>query len=92
LPPVKEAALFIVGQIPFVLPLGGSIDITAEAKRLSQDLAKLTAEMESCQKRLSNTDFMSKAKPEIIEEIQERLKDFGMRKNKVEEALARLRG
>lgn len=92
LPPVKEAALFIVGQTPFVLPLSGSIDITAETKRLQQEREKLTAEMDSCTKRLSNADFMAKAKPEIVEEIQGRLKDFEMRKGKIEEALARLRG
>jgi valyl-tRNA synthetase len=92
-PPVmKEAVQFIVGQTPIILPLGGSIDVSAEIKRLSQEMDKLTQEIDSCQKRLSNQDFMSKAKSEIIEEMQERLTDFGVRKDKIAQALGRLQG
>lgn len=88
---MKEAALFIVEQTPIILPLGGSIDIPAEIKRLEQELAKLTQEMNNCNARLSNADFMARAKSEIIEEMKDRLEGFGARKAKIEEALSRLR-
>ena len=90
-PMMKEAALFIVEQTPIILPLGNSIDIPAEIKRLEQELAKLDQEINSCNARLSNADFMARAKSEIIEEMQERLETFGARKAKIEEALSRLR-
>ena len=90
-PMMKEAVLFIVEQTPVVLPLGNSIDIPAEIKRLEQELLKLTQEMNSCNARLSNADFMARAKSEIIEEMQERLETFGTRKIKIDEALSRLR-
>jgi len=86
-PMIKEAVQFIVGQTPIVLPLGSSIDTAAETKRLSQELTQLATEIANCQKRLFNSDFMAKAKPEIIEEMQERLESFTLRKSKIEEAL-----
>jgi valyl-tRNA synthetase len=91
-PALKEAAQFIVEHAALVLPLGGSIDVAAERKRLQQELDKLATEIDSCQKRLSNADFREKAKPEIIEEIQERLGSFETRKEKIKEALLRLQG
>jgi len=90
-PLMKEAVLFIVEQTPIVLPLSGSIDIPSEIKRLEQELNKLSQEINSCNARLSNADFMARAKSEIIEEMQERLETFGTRKVKIEEALSRLR-
>ncbi|MBM3468705.1 MAG: valine--tRNA ligase [Alphaproteobacteria bacterium] len=91
-PTIKEAALFIVNNTPIVLPLGNIIDVKAEVQRLQQELGKIGQEIESCQKRLSNSDFMEKAKPEIIEEMQERLESFGVRKTKIQEALQLLQG
>lgn len=89
---VKEAVQFIIENTSIVLPLGGSIDVGAEIKRLKEELSKLAQEISSCQSRLSNTDFMQKAKPEIIEEMQDRLESFLLRKSKIEEALQRLQG
>lgn len=84
---VKEAILFIVNQTSFALPLKDTIDVEVEGKRLQQELAQLTKEIDTCTHRLSNPDFMQKAKSEIIEEMQERLKTFYARKLKIEEAL-----
>lgn len=89
---VKEAVQFIIENTAIVLPIGGSIDIDTEIKRLQGELAKLASEITSCQNRLNNTEFMQKAKPEIIEEMQERLESFRSRKEKIEEALQRLQG
>jgi valyl-tRNA synthetase len=89
---IKEAVQFIIDNTPIVLPLGGSIDVGAEINRLQQELTKLSAEIVSCNNRLSNADFMEKAKPEIIEEMQDRLDSFKERKDKIEEALQRLQG
>jgi len=88
---IKEAVQFLAGNTPVILPLGGSIDVPMEIKRLEDEFKKVTAEISSCHNRLSNTDFMEKAKPEIIEEMQDRVEAFGVRKAKIEEALLRLR-
>lgn len=91
-PALKEAVQFIVGQTPLVLLIGNSIDIAAEIQRQHQELAKISAEIESCQKRLTNPDFIGKAKPEIIGEMQERLEAFQGRKEKIEGSLKRFQG
>ena len=88
---MKEAVQFLAGNTPLILPLGGSIDVPTEIKRLEDEFKKVTSEISSCHNRLSNTDFMEKAKPEIIEEMQDRMEAFGARKAKIEEALLRLR-
>ena len=89
---IKEAVQFLAGNTPIILPLGGSIDVPTEIKRLEDEFTKVTAEITSCHNRLSNSDFMEKAKPEIIEEMKDRMEAFSLRKAKIEEALLRLRG
>lgn len=87
---VKESIQFIVGETTVVIPLGGSIDVNAEIKRLKGELQKLENDIISCQQKLENSEFITKAKPEIIEEMQQRLETASSSKTKMVQALERL--
>jgi valyl-tRNA synthetase len=87
---ISGAVQFVVGGSTVVMPLGDSIDLSLEKKRLAGEIEKLDKEITSCQKKLSNPDFMTKAKPEVIEEMQERLTVFIDTKMKIQQALERL--
>jgi valyl-tRNA synthetase len=87
---IKEAVQFVVGDNTVVLPLAGSIDIHAEVTRLQKEITKLSSETETLKNRLENKDFITKAKPEVVEELRERLLSSLVMQEKIQQALARL--
>jgi valyl-tRNA synthetase len=56
------------------VPLEGVIDIDKEKERLDKQINKVRKELEAKQKKLSNKNFLEKAKKEIVEE-QVRIKE-----------------
>ena len=56
----------VVGTVQVILPLEGLIDLAQFQTKLSKNLAKLEATIHTLQTRLSNPDYRSKAKPEVI--------------------------
>jgi valyl-tRNA synthetase len=87
---LKGAVQFIIGETTLLLPLAGSIDLSSEVARFQQEIAALDKEIKSLEGRLANQDFMKKAKPEVVEETQERLSAAQLAKEKMTLALARL--
>ena len=73
-----------------VLPLAGLIDLAAERKRLTGNRDKALAEAAKVVQKLSNADFVARAKPEIVEENRERLATFEAEAARLTEALGRL--
>jgi len=86
----KGEVQFIVGETTIVLPLADSIDLEVEMARLKKEIDVQAKEISSLETRLGNTDFISKAKPEVIDEFKERLGIAVQTKLKVEQALSRL--
>ena len=86
------AAQMVVDDATFVLPLAGVIDIDKERSRLDKEIAKLEAEIAKVDKKLANPDFVAKARPEVVEEQQERRGEWLAARDKLYEALARLSG
>lgn len=64
-------AAFSKGEI--ILPLSGMIDFKKEQERLSKEKASLESEMEKINKKLTNPEFISKAKPEVIAKEKEKM-------------------
>lgn len=89
---VKGCAQFVVSGAMVVVPLAHSIDIPAEVARLQKERLKVEKEIESCSNKLENPDFMTKAKPEIVEDMRERLAIFKDQYHKISIALERLEG
>ena len=80
----------MVGEATFALPLAGVIDIDAERGRLKREVAKEEVEIDKIDKKLSNEQFVAKAKPEVIEEQRTRRADAVARRERLEAALTRL--
>ena len=81
--PPKGSAQIVVAEATVCLPLAGVIDMAAEKTRLEKEIAADTADLGKMNAKLENPSFMSRAKPEAIEETLER-------KAEVEQSLARL--
>jgi len=68
----KGAAAIVVGDTSAALPLGGVIDAAAETKRLGREIEKAESDLGKMDAKLSNPQFMAKAKDEAVEEARER--------------------
>jgi valyl-tRNA synthetase len=80
----------VLDEATVVLPLEGLIDVAAERKRLVGARDKALAEASKVALKLANADFVSRAKPEVVEENRERLAGFQAEAARLEAALARI--
>lgn len=83
----KGAAQTVLDEATLILPLEGIIDLEAERARLEKEIKKILDEIDKVEKKLSNDNFISRAKPEIVEENRQRLAQFQSEKEKIQDAL-----
>ena len=62
----------------------------AELAHLTKEAARLQAEFDKAQGKLTNQAFVAKAPPAVIEQEQKRVAEFGATLAKVQEQLAQL--
>ena len=67
----KGAAMAVVGSIEIYLPLSDMINFKEQA-RLTREASKVEEELARIQKKLSNPEFLSKAKKEVIQKEREK--------------------
>ena len=84
------SAQVVVDEATVLLPLAGIIDLDAERARLDKDRQKALAEADKVTRKLDNADFVSRAKPEVVEENRERLAAHQAEAARLAAALARI--
>jgi valyl-tRNA synthetase len=90
-PPQGSAQLVVRGDL-VALPLIGVIDIAAERGRLAKEMKKAEDDIERVDKKLSNEKFVANAPEDIIDGEKEKRAEALARKDKIAEALERLKG
>jgi valyl-tRNA synthetase len=65
------------------LPIEGLVDPAKEMERLDREEKKLAAELAPLRARLANADFLSKAKPEIVERERASVAELEQRLEKI---------
>ena len=88
LPP--GSAQVVVDEATVVIPLAGLIDLGAERTRLDRDRGRALAEADKARAKLANVDFVARAKPEVVNEIRERVTGFEAEAARLVAALARI--
>ncbi|MBO6769344.1 MAG: valine--tRNA ligase [Erythrobacter sp.] len=88
--PAGAAMQIAAGEDEFVIPLEGVIDIEAEKARLEKALAASAKEAKSLEGRLSNANFVERAKPEAVEKARADHAHHMAEVTRLEAALARL--
>ena len=68
----KGAATAMVGSAEIYLPLGDLINLDEECARLIKEINKIKEDLSRVQKKLSNRDFLTKAKEEVVEKEREK--------------------
>nr|WP_246035542.1 hypothetical protein [Dictyobacter kobayashii] len=63
----------LAGAVEIYLPLAGLLDLGKELERLEKEIAQATQESERIKSKLSNQNFVTRAKPEVVEKEREKL-------------------
>jgi valyl-tRNA synthetase len=87
----KGAVQDVLDGVTVVLPIGDVIDVSAERLRLEREVAKLDAEIDRLDKKLSSQGFLAKAPSEVVETERERRADAAEARGKLHDAVSRLK-
>jgi valyl-tRNA synthetase len=72
----RGAATAVVGETEVYLPLGDLINLEEEKTRLNRELARAGEELERARRKLGNSDFIAKAKEEVVRREKEKAEEF----------------
>ncbi|NWG03079.1 MAG: valine--tRNA ligase [Syntrophaceae bacterium] len=84
------SALAVCQDLEIFVPMNRS-QMEEEARRLQKEISKLEKENVLVMKKLSNEQFLSKAPPEIVQEVKERAATFYTRREKLEESFKKIK-
>ncbi len=86
----SQAITLVAGTVEVLLPLAGMVDIAEERARLSKELEEARRDLERSRSLLANENFLTRAKPEVVQREREKLAVHEERVRKLEERLAQL--
>ena len=82
----------VVNPLVVRLPLEGVVDLSAEQQRLQEELANTQRELERKEKLVNNPNFRAKARPDVVETEEDRLRNLQEHQQRLGEILAQLGG
>jgi len=84
----KNAAAAIAGQMQIYVH--DAIDVAAERKRLTKQKEQIEGAKKGVEAKLSNENFISRAKPEVVAQTKEKMAEYTEQLKAVEKHLAEL--
>jgi valyl-tRNA synthetase len=85
-----SALQIVVEGATLILALGGVVDLAREKARLAKEIGRLDGEIARIAAKLGNPQFLTKAKPEIVEDQREREADASRDRDRLKAAYDRL--
>ncbi len=80
----------VVNPLVVRLPLAGIVDLDAESQRLDQELESTRRNQQRVEQLLSNANFVSRARPEVVEKERDRLRSLTEQRERIEDIIAQL--
>lgn len=80
----------VVGKSELIVPLLGLLDLEAEKEKIMAQIAKLEQGLASCERKLADERFVSKAPAQVIEREKVNQADYQQKIEKLRENLAHL--
>jgi len=87
-----QSVTVVVGDATIYLPLADFVDVAAECERLTREQSKLLEQIAKIQGTLSNEQFVSRARPDVVERERTRLADLQTTADQIAERLNALCG
>jgi len=84
------SAYAVVRDVEIFVPMDRA-RMEEEAKRLQKEILKIEKESGFVMKKLSNEQFLSKAPPEIVQEVKGKALEFHSQREKLEESLKKIK-
>jgi valyl-tRNA synthetase len=84
------SAFVVVRGVEIFVPMERS-RMEEEARRLQKEILKVEKESAFVMKKLSNEQFLSKAPPEVVQEVKEKAQEFRTQREKLEESLNKIK-
>jgi valyl-tRNA synthetase len=85
-----QSAAVTVGDVTLYLPLADFVDTAAECERLRKELTRLEEQIGRSQNMLGNQQFISRARPDVVEREKAKLADLQASAVTVSERIAGL--
>ena len=82
----------VVNPLVVRLPLEGVVDLAAEQDRLREELANCQRELERKEKLVNNPNFRAKARPDVVETEEDRLRNLQEQQQRLGEIISQLGG
>nr|YP_009530629.1 t-RNA synthetase class Ia [Paulinella micropora]AXY63318.1 t-RNA synthetase class Ia [Paulinella micropora] len=89
-PELPSSLAGMSGELQILLPVDGLVDLQALTARLERDLNKADKDIVNLTTRLSNPDFISKAPPEVVNEVKLNLAEAQTQAKLAQERLCNL--
>jgi valyl-tRNA synthetase len=86
----KGAATAVIGGTEIYLPLGDLIKPAEERERLAKEARKVEQELSRVQKKLANSEFLAKAREEVIEKERAKSAEYQEKLRTLNRSLERL--
>jgi len=89
-PRPKGSASTVLGRMEVYVPLAGVVDVEGEKARLRKEEERLVKLAAGTQKKLANENFVSRAKPEVVENERRKLADAETALTKIRRVISEL--
>lgn len=90
IPKPPSSASAVVGQLQVFVPLSGIIDIDVEKGRQQKRIEQLESYLQKVRQKLSNKNFVEKARPDVVDKEQSREAELSEQISKLRQILANL--
>jgi valyl-tRNA synthetase len=91
--PAETAAHHLLAdQSEVIIPLAGAIDLEKECARLRGDLSQLEKQLDALRARLTNENFIARAKPEVVDAERRKEAEWSARREQLSAKVASLCG
>jgi len=84
------SAFVAIQDVEIFVPMDRS-HMEEETRRLQKEIVKIEKESGFVMKKLSNEQFLTKAPPEVVQEVREKALEFRSQREKLEESLNKIR-
>ncbi|MEJ2688153.1 MAG: valine--tRNA ligase, partial [Gammaproteobacteria bacterium] len=71
-----DSATALVGQLKVLIPMAGLIDKEAELARLNKEIERVATDLERCESKLENANFVQRAPAEVVAKERGRAGDL----------------